>query len=172
MSSHDRDQYDKLAPRDLAITLRSVPRRFAAVQSRAGAPRLADVIGRTGPSGARLDDLLAGASRGAALVGNALDTALTTNDPVVAHAVLDPTERVYTDDRVMRFELAVDTISTEADGAAQRIEHATADDLSREVSVTGGGTTTPLAIGQQLARELIGALNSAERHVEWLESQA
>ncbi len=172
MSSHNRDQYDKLSPRDLAITLRSVPRRFTAVRSRADADRLVDVIERTGPSGARLDDLLTGASRGAALVGNALDAALTSNDPVVAHAVLDPSERVYTDDRVVRFDIAVDTITTEADDAADRIEHATADDLSRDVAVTGGETTTPLAIGQQLARELIGALNLAELHVAWLESQA
>ncbi len=172
MSTHDRDQYDMLSPRDLAITLRSVPRRFTTVRSRAGADRLVDVLERIGPSGARLDDLLAGASRGAALVGNAITMALTTNEPVVAHAVLDPSERVYTDDRSMRFDIAVDTITTEADGAAQRIEHATADDLSRDVAVTGGSTTTPLAIGQQLARELIGALILAERHIDWLETQA
>ncbi len=167
-----RDQYDKLSPRDLAITLRSVPRRFGSVSNRAQADRLSEVIERTGPSGARLDELLADASRGSALVANALETSLASAEPIVAHAVLDPSERVYTDDRVIRFDVAVATISDEADGAAGRIEHATADELSRDVAVTGGGTTTPLAIGQQLARELIGALNLAERHVEWLESQA
>lgn len=169
--ARQRDQYDKLAPRDLAITLRSVPRRFEAVRARARADRLVDVLERTGPSGARLDDLLADASRGAALTSRAIDAALTSKDPVVSRAVLDPSERVYTDDRAMSFDIAVDTIAADADGAAERIEHATADELSRDVAVTGGQTTTPLAIGQQLARELIDALKVAERHIEWLESQ-
>lgn len=171
MSSSDRDRFDLLAPCDLAITLHSLHRRFGSVQTRAASPRLAAVIGRRGPSGERLDDQLAQAARGAALVRSALDTALNSTDPVIPSAVLDPSERVFTDERSWTVDTAIASIDDDAAAAATRVEHATAGDLSREVRVTGSGTTTPLAVAQQMARELIEALTSAERQVDWLATQ-
>lgn len=172
MARTDRDQFDQLAPRDLAITLRSLRRRLGSIETRAAVPELADLVGRPGPSGHRLDDLLADALRGAALTANALDTSLTASAPVIPSAVFDPPERTFVDERTVDVETAIEAICSEADDAAQRIEHATAGELSRAIAVVGGEETTPLTIGQQLARELIGALNAAERHVEWLESLA
>ncbi len=171
MARSDRDRFDQLSPRDLAITLRSLHRRFGSIESRASSSKLVDVVGRVGPSGERLDDQLAEAARGAALTRSALDTALTSADPVIPAAVLDVSARVFTDQRDWTVEAAIVSIDEDAAAAAGRVEHATADDLSREVKVTGSGTSTPLAVAQQLARELIGALSVAERHVDWLEEQ-
>ena len=172
MGSSDRDRFDLLAPRDLAITLHSLHRRFGSIQTRATSPRLVDIVGRLGPSGERLDDQLAQAARGAALAKSALDTALNAADPVIPNAVLDVSGRVFTDERSWTVETAIASIDDDAAAAAERVEHATADELSREVRMTGSGTTTPLAVAQQLARELIGALTSAEHQVDWLETQA
>jgi len=171
MAPRDRDRFDQLAPRDLAITLRSLRRRLGSVQARSSADQLADVVEQAGPSGERLDDLMASALRGAAAISQALQTSLQTSEPVIASAVLDPSDRTFVDERTVDTATAVSGISAEAETAADRIEHASAGALSRDVPVTGGDTTTPLAIGQQLARELINALTAAERHVEWLESQ-
>ena len=93
MARAARDRFDQLAPRDVAITLRSLHRRLGSIEARASAPELADLIGRPGPSGQRLDDLLADALRGAAFTGNALRTALTATKPVLPEAVLDLSER-------------------------------------------------------------------------------
>lgn len=171
MAPNDRDRFDQLAPRDVAITLRSMRRRFGSVGTRAIDPSLAPVIDRAGPSGHRLDDLLATAVRGTALVTNALEQSLTSTDPVLPPAVFDPSERTFVDERPIGIDQSIQAISDEADAAADRIEAATAGELSRQVAVAGGDATTPLAIGQQLARELVEALTLGERHVEWLESQ-
>lgn len=168
---HQRDRFDELAPRDLIATLRSLERRFGSVKKRAGSPHLSEVVDRPGPSGSSIDSLVAEAARGGSLVVSALGRALDAVEPVIAAPVLDPSERVFTDDRGWSAEAAVDTIITDAAQAADRIDGATADALSRTVAVTGSGATTPLAVAQQLARELIGALTVSERHVEWLEQQ-
>lgn len=166
------DRFDALAPRDLVATLRSLERRFGSVQRQAMSPHLSDVIERPGPSGSTLDTLITEAAKGASLVVSALDTALDAVEPVVAGPTLDPSERVFTDDRGWSIDAGVDAVTGEAATAADRIDGASASALSRAVAVTGSGTTTPLAIAQQLARELIAALTTSERHVEWLEGQA
>lgn len=170
-NDRQRDRFDVLAPRDLIITLRSLERRFGSIKQRASNSRLSDVLDRPGPTGLSLDTLLADAARGGALVSNSLDTALDATEPVVATAVLDPSERIFTDDRDWSIDAAVDLIVTEAGRAADRVDDASADALSRSVAVTGAGSSTPLAIAQQMARELIEALNISDRHMEWLESQ-
>lgn len=103
------------------------------------------------------------------MTANALHAALTAAEPVLPRAVFDLSERSYVDERNVDVETAVAAISAEADDAAGHIERATADELSRAIALIGGDETTPLAVGQQLARELIGALTAAERHVDWLE---
>lgn len=171
--AHDRqrDRFDKLAPRDLVASFRSLERRLGSVKSRAANARLSDVIDRPGPSGLSLDALLAEAARGGSLVVNALGTALDAVEPIVPAPTLDPSERVFTDDRGWSVEASVDAITADAARAADRVDEASAAELSRDVAVTGAGGTTPLAIAQQLCRELIDALTAGERHVEWLESQ-
>lgn len=166
-----RDRFDALSPRDVVATLRSLERRFGAVATRAEQERISEIIDGPGPSGARLADVVADAARGAASVAQALDTSLDAIEPVVAAAILDPSERVFTDDRGWSVAAGVDALVSDARRAAERIDDATADALSRSVAVTGSGSTTPLAIGQQLARELIGALTTGERHLDWLEGQ-
>ena len=170
-NDRQRDRFDVLAPRDLIITLRSLERRFGSVKDRAGNPRLSEIVERPGPSGASLDAVISDAARGGSLVAIALETSLTASEPVVAAAALNPSERVFTDDRGWSIEAAVDTITSDAAAAASRVDDASADELSRAVAVTGSGATTPLAIAQQLAREFIEALTTSERHVEWLEEQ-
>lgn len=166
-----RDRFDQLGPRDLVATLRSLDRRFGSVGRRATADELAEVIERPGPSGESLDVILATVAQGAALVTGALGTSLDATEPVVPSAVFDTDERVFTENRPWAIEAAIDTLVAEATAAADRIDQASASSLSRAVAVTGAGRTTPTAIAQQLAREAIGALTVAERHVDWLESQ-
>lgn len=171
-NDRQRDRFDDLSPRDIVATLRSLERRYGSVRNRGLHPRLSDVIDRPGPSGSSLDSLMTEAAKGAALVVSALDTALDAVEPVVPAPTLDPTERAFTDDRSWSIDAAVDALTGDASRAADRIDHASADALSRAVAVTGSATTTPLAIAQQLGRELIAALITGERHVEWLEGEA
>ena len=129
------------------------------------------MVDRPGPSGENLAELVANAARGAALVANALGTSLDSVEPIIANAVLDPSERVFTDLRAWPLDTGLDALVADANHAAERIDRATAAELSRTVTVTGSASTTPLAIGRQLARELIEARTAAEHHVEWLEQQ-
>ena len=171
MTRAERDRFDLLAPRDLAITLRSLRRRLGRVEVRATAPELTDLLEQTGPDGHRLDELLAEGARSASFTTNVLDRSLDTTTPVVPAEVFDPAARSFVDERPMEIGAAIGAIADEADDAAERVERASAGELSRSVSLTGGGDTTPLAVGQQAAREMIGVLDRAIRHVEWLEDQ-
>jgi hypothetical protein len=170
-NDRQRDRFDELSPRDLVATLRSLERRFGSVKSRATNPRLSEVVDRPGPSGLSLDSLISEGARGGSLVVSALDTALDAVEPVVPAPTLDPSERVFTDDRGWSIDAAIDVLTGDATRAAERIHHASASELGRAVAVTGSGATTPLAIAQQMGRELIQILTASERHVEWLESQ-
>ena len=170
-NDRQRDRFDELSPRDLVATLRSLERRFGSVKARAMNPRLNEVVDRPGPSGLSLDSLIADAARGGSLVVSALDTALDAVEPVVPAPTLDPSERVFTDDRGWSIDAAIDVLTGDANRAADRIDSASASSLGRAVAVTGSGATTPLAIGQQMGRELIAALTASDRHVEWLEGQ-
>ncbi len=170
-NDRQRDRFDELSPRDLVATLRSLDRRFGSIKSRATNPRLAEVADRPGPSGLNLASLISEAARGGSLVISALDTALDAIEPVVPAPTLDPSERAFTDDRSWSIDAAIETLTGDASRAADRIDGASANALGRAVVVTGSGATTPLAIGQQMGRELIAALTASERHVEWLEGQ-
>ena len=116
-ANRGRDRFDQLSPRDLAITFRSLRRRLGSVQSRSEAARLSEVVGQAGPSGDRLDDLLAATLRGAATTAHALQTSLEASEPVIASAVLDPSERTFVDERTVDPAAAVAGIADDAEAA-------------------------------------------------------
>ncbi len=159
------DRFDKLAPRDLVITLRSLRRRFGGLASRA-ALDAAVMAAIDAPDGAEpsLRGRFEQAAQAAALVENELSKALDHDDPVVAAAALDASERHFLDvpGTGMSPAQAVDALADDAERAADRLESAAATELTRAVRVAGGGTTTPAALGAELARTEIGALSAIE----------
>lgn len=165
------DRFDRLAPRDIAITLRSLRRRFGPVQQAAASQELAPVLDAPGPGGCSLTQILTRAGQAAALVTNELVRSLEHDEPVIPAAALDADDRSFTDDRSWSPAQSIGLVSDEAERAADRVERATADEIARPVKIAGGGTTTPLALARALCRETIKALEDANDQIEWLRAQ-
>ncbi len=165
------DRFDKLAPRDLVITLRSLRRRFGGLASRAALDS-AVMASIDAPDGAEpsLRARFEQAAQAAALLENELGKALDHDDPVIAAPALDPDERHFLDVPGPGASPAqsVDALAADAERAADRIERAGAEELTRGVRVAGGGTTTPAALAAELARTEIGALDAIEDLIDRL----
>ncbi len=160
------DRFAGLAPRDTAITLRSLRRRYkgAAALAREAENRHTAV----GPSSSSLIDLANEAAQISAMIGNEIDRSLDHETPVVPSAAIEASERHFVGTTPLDLAAAIAEMADQAELAADRIERSTASQLSRPVSVVGGGSTTPLALGQEMARSLIRQLDTITTHVEWM----
>ena len=164
------DRFDQLAPRDVAITLRSMRRRFGDVDEALSDPELGPLADRPGPAGSSLGQILADLARSAALLANGLERALDHEQPMLEPELLAPADRSYVDDRPLGAEASLAGFIDDAERAATRVEGASSGALARDVGLVGGATTTPLAVARQLAREVVAGLEAADRQLDWLRS--
>ncbi len=167
------DRFSKLSPRDVAITLASLGRRFDGAAKAASAEgRLVELHDAPGPDGASLRALLGDAAQVLAFLANEVDRSVGSQDPVVPAAVLDASERSFVDNPTSAgIDASVETIASVSNDASSTIEGASSDTLSRTVAIAGGGSTTPIELAREMARSGIALLGQTERHVEWLQSQ-
>ncbi len=162
------DRFDLLSPRDLAITLHSLARRFTAVSDGAHDPRISDKVDAPDASGDSLTSLVADAAKAAGFLANELERALDHEEAIVPAAAHDPDQREFLDSLGMTIAGAVASIAGDAERAGHRVDHAAPNDLSRSLRVAGGGTTTPDAIAKEMARSCVTLLIAAERRLEQL----
>lgn len=167
------DRFDQLSPRDTAITLRSLGRRFnGAVNAVIQSPDLMAQVDAIGPSTRSLSDLIDEGTRTQGLLLNELTNALEHQEPIIAKAALDASERDYVEDRRIPFDVGLEAMSTDSEASGLRIEGASASELARSVKVVGGTATNPLALGREAARSGIALLKLVEDHVAWLRANA
>ena len=166
------DRYDSLSPRDLNVTLRSLPRRFDRVHASATrTEELAALIDAPGEEGSSLSALVNDAARTMAVLGSAISGAVTSNSPSVTASALDAHERVEFDGPPMTVKNAVGLLSDEAPALADQLDRLSGDDWARSASITGGGSISTVDLVQELVRAIIELLRSAENQVEWMQRQ-
>ena len=165
------DRFDQLAPRDVAITLRSFRRRFGSISAAVRGPKLESLVDAPGPAGDSIAQIITQAAQTASLLANELERSLDHSAPVISLAVVDRSERVFVDDRSWPVAAATESLADDAERAADRLDEATASEQTRSVPVAGGDSTTPLGICQVFTRDSVEALGQAQRQLDWLRQQ-
>lgn len=156
-------------PPDAAAALRSFARRYeeatrAAAVDLSGEPEpdeIDELANRVGSAGRSALDVVVDTARSLAALDRALEQSLVDDAAVINADVLDGSRRHFAGGHSGEFATEVDLLSTEATAMANRIARADPNRWLHEATVTGGGTTTPLAI----ARE---AVRTARDHLEEL----
>lgn len=149
------DRYDRLAPRDLIITMRSLPRRYD------------EVIGpvRSDPERfARRDEHVEGGS----LTGTLSEVArhlgqleveiaklATQSEPLITGAALGTEPPLPSADRPMGLDAAQSTVGASADAIAATLDRASTEQWAFRAATTDGRHITLLEVAQHAAR--IGA---------------
>ena len=166
------DRYDSLSPRDLIVTLRSLPRRYGSVQAAATRTQvLAALIDAPNADGLSLSSLINDAERTMTVLGGAINTIVTTNDPVISAKALTHEDRVAFDGTSTTVKRSVGLLGDKAVALADQLDTVSANDWSRTAAVTGGGTIALIDLVRDLVRSEIETLRAAESQVEWMKLQ-
>lgn len=167
------DRFDQLAPRDVAITLASLGRRFeGVVASASGESRLVDLHDAPGPDGASFQGVITEAAQALSFLANEVERSVQSQEPVVPAAAVDASERSFLESPgTPPLSESVDAIRTAATAAGAHVDDASSDTLARAVAVAGGASTTPIALAREMARTGVGLLQRAEKQADWLRTQ-
>ncbi len=150
-----------LSPTDVAVTMRSLPRRFGealAARDDEDAEALARVMG---PDGASALDHVADAGRMLALFGGALAEVVSGRQPVLHAAITDPGARRWEHDATdLEGELSL--LAEEAESLAGRVERTAAEQWTEVGRVVGGTELTALDLAKEAVRVAIAGLHATE----------
>ena len=151
----------ELSPADAVVALRSFPRRFREVLT-LGPGEDESVLHRNGPDGRSALDHVDLAGRDLAVLADAVDAVLTQDRPTLHPAVGDPAARSYAVDPGVDATAALDLLTLEAGGLADRVEHVAAGEWSRTGSAAGGGDLTAVDVLREAVSTTAAHLRAAE----------
>jgi hypothetical protein len=149
------------SPADVAVTMRSLPRRFGeALKARddEDVEALARVMG---PDGASALDHVADTGRVLALIGGALGEVVAGHQPVLRSAVTDPGARTW-EHAATDLEGELSLLADEATALADRVERTSADQWKAVGTVTGGTEMTALDLAREAVQVAIAGLKATE----------
>lgn len=150
-----------LSPADVAVTMRSLPRRFGEALTARGdedAEALARVIG---PDGASALDHLADTGRILALFSGALGEVVSGRQPVLHAALTDPGARQW-EQAATDLDGELGLLTDEAEGLAGRVERTSADQWTEVGRVVGGTELTALELAKEAVQVAIAGLHATE----------
>jgi len=160
-----------ITPPDAAAALRSFPRRLreaarAATTDLAGVPEpdeLDEMAARIGPDGRSALDVIAATARSIAALDRAVHQALVLDDAVINADLLHPPSREFDAPRSGELETEVALLEHELLALADRVDTAPSTRWLRPARLTGGGSTTALALLGEAVRTAHGAIADVER---------
>lgn len=150
-----------LSPADVAVTMRSLPRRFGealAVDGDEDAEALARVVG---PDGASALDHVADTGRMLALFGGALGEVVSGRQPVLHAAITDPGARHW-EHAATDLEGELSLLTDEAGALAGRVERTSADQWTEVGRVVGGTELSALDLAKEAVQFAIAGLHATE----------
>ncbi len=165
------DQFSSLAPRDVAITLRSLRRRLDdAVRPVVEDDALRSLLGAPSGSTPSISETVERLAVELPMLERALGICTEAEDPVVPAGVLDAAERepAGASGPPPSFDTAMAAATDAADAVADNIENASTSAIKRIARVAGGRTVSTIEIGRETARTAIGGLRLIERRAEEL----
>ncbi len=150
-----------LSPTDVAVTMRSLPRRFnEALEVRSDEDR-DELAGQVGPDGRSALDHLADTGRVLSLYAKGLADVLSGHEPVLHAGLTDATARQW-DQAASDLEGELGLLGDAAEGMAAEVEHAPSDRWQQVGRVTGGEEITALDLAKQAVRVAIDGLKATE----------
>jgi|tagenome__1003787_1003787.scaffolds.fasta_scaffold20531377_2 hypothetical protein len=140
----------KLLPPDALAALRSYPRRFRnEVTSIEGDEDMEELAARIGPNGESAIQIMSDVSRTWTVLAEALRQTLTSEDPVVHAAVVDPAQRSWDAPPSDSLADVLTVLDHSAEALAERMASVRdLDDWNRRAQVAGGGQITALDIAR------------------------
>ena len=150
-----------LSPADVAVTMRSLPRRFGEALA-AGADEDAEALARViGPDGASALDHVADTGRMLALFGGALGEVVSGRHPVLPAAITDPGARQW-EHAATDLEGELGLLTDEAGALAGRVERTSAEQWSAVGRVAGGTELTALDLVKEAVQVAVAGLHATE----------
>jgi hypothetical protein len=150
-----------LSPADVAVTMRSLPRRFGEALA-AGADEDADALASViGPDGASALDHVADTGRMLALFGAALAEVVSGRHPVLPAAITDPGARQW-EHAATDLEGELSLLTDEAGAVAGRVERTSAEKWTEVGRVVGGTELTALDLVKEAVRVAVAGLHATE----------
>ena len=150
-----------LSPADVAVTMRSLPRRFGEAVAPRGdedAEALARVVG---PDGASALDHVADTGRMLALVNGAVGEVVSGRRPVLHAALTEPGARHW-EHAATDLEGELGLLADEAEAVAARVEHTSAEQWTEVGRVAGGTELTALDLAKEGVRIAVTGLHATE----------
>lgn len=158
------DRYDQLAPRDLLITLRSLPRRLDGVTaSERQEPNAWAKRDEPGSDGVSFTEAVVNLGLSMAALEAEVTKMVTHSEPIIWSAVMESDAPTQPEGPPLNVEGAEQMASSAAIAVADRLDHVGGDEWARSVPLTGGGSVSTLELGQQAARTAIEGLRAVER---------
>ena len=157
----DTKDLARMSPRDGAVALRSLPRRFRAALRPIDDPDVEEWAERVSSSGHAPIDHLVDADRSLTLLRQALEQVLHHDGPVLTPGTFDPAAREWPPARgTLDDELGL--LGTTADGFAEVVERVPAADWGRPATVAGtGAAVTALDVLREAVRTAVTDLRLA-----------
>lgn len=152
------------SPGDVAVTLRSLPRRFGEAVAPDEDETEADIdalVRVVGPDGASALDHVADTGRTLALLGGAILEVTSGHEPVLHAAVTDPAARQW-ELAATDLEGELSLLADEALALAERIERTPATQWAATGRVVGGTTRSALELAHEAVRTAITGLRATE----------
>lgn len=153
-----------LSPTDVAVTMRSLPRRFGEALTAVGdedPDALAQIVG---PDGASALDHLADTGRMLALFGGALGEVVSGRQPVVPAALTDPAARQW-EHPPTDLEGELGLLADEAGTLADLVERTAPERWNEVGRVAGGNELTALDLAKEAVRVAVAGLHATEAAV-------
>ncbi len=159
----------RLAAVDIAVALRSYPRRFretlASVSQARGLPA-EELVGRIGADGHCGMDLLLDVVNTLTLLDRSLDEVLRADDPALHPGVLDPSLRDWAPPPGLSLETLLDMLDDQCADLAAAVDEVSSVDWVRSAHIADGPSLTAITIAQEATRvgaEGLRAFESALR---------
>jgi hypothetical protein len=150
-----------LSPGDVAVTMRSLPRRFDEALAAHGAEDPEALARVVGPDGASALDHVADTGRMLALFGGALGEVVSGRQPVLHAAITEPGARQW-EHAATDLEGELGLLADEAIALAGRVEATAATQWTEVGRVVGGAELTALDLAKEAVQVAIAGLHATE----------
>lgn len=150
----------RLGAVDIAVALRSYPRRYREAIDRAAHTHgitAEDVVCRPGPDGSTGTEHLLDAVSTLTLVDQALTQVLRTDDPALHPGVLDPTHREWAPPSGIGLDTLLEMLEDQCDEFADAVDAVPIGDWSRRGHLADGPSVTAIDLAREAVR--VGTTN-------------
>jgi hypothetical protein len=159
-------------PADAVVALRSLPRRYRALFAGLGDDESPDALARrVGAGGRSALDHIATTSRTLTTAHRTLEQVLVSDDPRLDPVDADTHEREAEMQPGGRLEERLSGLQVDSDRLADRSEHLSADDWSRQGRYDDGTTVTAADVVWHAVDKAVEGLKSAEQTLKEARTQ-